>query len=124
MFPVRKHLYYDFQDQIYCAEHATLGEIGICVSHVLKHFLRSTPSTTGAHNGGGQSLSFPASLRADDLISPVPDFRYFLTDLERTASQFEITGRTGGGSSVHGVWLLVPMITQQLTGPQILHSWL
>lgn len=64
MLPVRIHLYNDIQDQIYCAGHATHEEIGICVSSVLKHFLRSTPSATGAHNERGQSLSFLSKLKS------------------------------------------------------------
>lgn len=65
MCPVRRHLYYDIQDQVYCVGHVTHGEIEICVSHVLKHFLRSTPKYhRSSHKEGGQSISFLRTLRS------------------------------------------------------------
>lgn len=43
-------------------------EIGICVSHIPKHFMMSTPHTTRARKEEGQRLFFSASLTADDLL--------------------------------------------------------
>lgn len=36
----------------------------------------------------GRAYNFPASLRADELIAPIPGFCYFVIDLGRTTSQF------------------------------------
>lgn len=72
----------------------------------------------------GRAYNFPASLRADDLVAPISGFCYFLIDLGRMTSQFEIIGTSwqcswdvvGGAhdySTVH-----------RPSNPQILHRWL
>lgn len=90
-----------------------------CVSHVLKHFLRSTPSTTGAHTRKeGRASLFSESLGADDFVSPIADFCHFLVDLGRTDLQFEITRRTDRRSCLNIPSNLIQLAVKVYEGNQ------